>query len=110
MNTDKFNEIINTSNLTLTNIDEIKLFFNLLEPLNRLYKLGMNFWEMNIYDNVITFHNNVSKCYYNFIYDDYIQKIRKYFVYHKIEFYYIELKEYRYNKTKEIVFAFKQNS
>ena len=87
----------------------IERFFNSLTFYNNLYKLGSQDWEKTIYEdkNIITFHNNISKCYKEFIYDTYINKIRKILDNSKIEFYYMENREYRYNKSLELVFIFK---
>jgi hypothetical protein len=106
------NYILNsTQKITLNTANDITKFFKLLKPLNSKYDMGMINWEFNTYVNnnikFITCHNNVSKIYYNFIYDKYIEKIREKLVNSQVEFYYQELKEYRYNKTKEIVFIFK---
>jgi hypothetical protein len=104
------NYILNLNDkIELKTIEDISTFFNLFRPLNIEYYMGMNDWEINIYENnhVITFHNNVSKIYYDFIYDKYIYKIRKKLEHCQVEFYYKELKEFRYNKTKEIIFIFR---
>ena len=104
------NYILNSKkNIKLTEIDNLSTFFNLLKPLNSEYDLGMPYWEINVYKDkkIITFHNNVSKVYYKFIYDKYIDKIKKKLVNCKTEFYYKELKEYRYNKTIEVIFIFR---
>lgn len=97
------------SEFEIKSIDDLKKFFKLMEPLNDIFKVSMKYWEINEYDNgnIITFHNDISKIYYNFTYDEYIIKIRKKLEQCKIEFYYYETKEYRYNKTKEIIFAFR---
>jgi hypothetical protein len=106
------NYILNSTNkIDIKTIKNIKTFFNLLKPLNSKYDMGMINWEVTYYkkEKIITFHNNISKLYYQFIYDKYIKKIREKLTNSFIPFYYIELKEYRYNKTKEIVFSFKLN-
>lgn len=96
-------------NIKIDSKQKLQTFFDLFEPLNLKYDMGMNCWEMTEYKdkNIITFHNNISKYYYNFVYDKYINKIREKLENCETEFYYTELREYRYNKTKEIVFAFK---
>ena len=97
------------SKFEIKSMNDLRNFFSLIEPLNNIFKTGMRCWEINEYNNggVITFHNNISKIYYNFIYDEYIIKIRKKLEQCKIEFYYYEQKKNRYNKTKEIIFAFR---
>lgn len=87
----------------------IENFFNSLSLYNNLYKLGSKEWEKTIYEDkkIITFHNNILKCYKDFVYEAFIEKIRLILTNSKIEFYYMENREYRYNKSLEIVFIFK---
>ena len=104
------NIILNSDNdILIDTSEQIQHFFDFLHCLNLKYDMGMEYWEKTEYKdkNIITYHNNICKCYYNFIYDKYIKKIREKLEKCKVEFYYMELREYRYNKTKEIVFIFR---
>ena len=100
--------------LPLKNYNDIILFFKWISPLNVEYSFGSFDWNFsNIsYGNKkkILIQNSISKLDMdNNFYSNYINKIKKILSKSKIKYFYFEFKSKRFNKIKDIIWAFDKN-
>ena len=100
--------------LRLKNYLEIIKFFNWIYPLTIEYNMASGSWNMKTvkYGNreKILLQNSISKLDLNEnFYLKYINKIKKVLSNSGIKYYYFEFKSKRFNKIKDIIWAFNKN-
>lgn len=110
---------LNTINLLLNsdlqipmnNLLDIKKFFNWLSPLNNEFNLSSKDWTFKTikYGNreKILLHNSISKKDMGMtFYSNYIDLVKKKLSQSNVDYMYFEFKSKRFNKVKDIVWAF----
>jgi hypothetical protein len=96
--------------LNIMTLEDLKKFFNWLAPLNNEYNFSSFEWQQKRTEcngiKRIIFQNAISKsdmC--TFLYKNYIDLIKKKLKDSKLNYYYFELKNKRFNKIKDIIFV-----
>lgn len=96
--------------LNIITLNDLKKFFDWLAPLNNEYNMSSYSWRKKIIESNgekrLLIQNAISKSDIGtFLYKNYINLIKKKLTDSKLNYYYFELKNKRFNKIKDIIFA-----
>jgi len=105
------NYVLNSKETIISNkINDIKKFFNFINPLNNEYSLDSYQWNFKLIDNILLVQNSIPKILADktcIFYLNYITKIKNILNNSNLEYKYHEYKTARFYKNLDIIFSFR---